>query len=94
MFRKAIAIAKDAKTQIQQGIKDLRPYYEVVQENGTMQRWDLPKPMDEMRKEMEDEIANIDNGLKELEEDVVIYEAKLKEANNPHLNKLMNGNSK
>lgn len=94
MYRKAIAIAKDAKSQIEQGIKDLKPQYEIVQENGTIEKWDLPKPMHEMRKEMEDEITNIDNGLKELEEDVVIYEAKLKEANSPHLNKLMNGNSK
>lgn len=94
MFRKAIAMAKDAKAQIEQAIKDLKPYYEVVQENGTIERWELPKPMDVMRKEMEDEISNIDNGLKELEEDVVLYEEKLKGVDNPHLNRLMNGSSK
>ena len=68
MYTKAIAMATDAKSQIQQGIKDLKPYYEVVQENGTIERWDLPKPVDVMQKEMEDEITNLDNGLKELEE--------------------------
>jgi rubrerythrin len=94
MYRKAIAMAKDAKSQIEQGIRDLKPYYEFVQENGTIEKWDLPKPMDEMRKEMEDEIANINNGLKELEEDVILYESRLIAVNNPHLNKLMNGSSK
>ena len=94
MYRKAIALAKEAKSQIQQGIRDLKPYYEVVQENGTIERWDLPKPVDVMQKEMEDEITNLDNGLKELEEDVVLHETRLRDVNNPHINNLMNGSSK
>lgn len=90
MFSKAIAIANDAKTQIQQGIKDLKPHYEVVQENGTIERWNLPKPVDVMRKEMEDEIVNIDKGLIELQEDIVIYEKQLRDADNAYIKKLLN----
>lgn len=93
MMRKAVAIAEDAKKQIEQGIKDLKPHYEFVQENGTIEKWNLPKPMDEMKKEMEEEIQNIDNGLVELKKDINLHEATLRESNNPYLMKLMNGKS-
>jgi hypothetical protein len=88
LFRRAIAKALDARTQIEDGIKELRPHYEQVLEDGRIEIWHLPKPMDEMKADMELEIANIDKGLKELEEDIVIYETKLKDLDNPILNKL------
>ena len=94
MFAKAIGIAKDAKQQIQQGIKELKPFYENVYENGMIEKWHLPKPMEEMQKDMENEIENIDKGLQELEEDIVLHEKRLREANNVQINKLMNGSSK
>jgi uncharacterized protein YihD (DUF1040 family) len=37
---------------------------------------------------MEEEIANIEKGLSELEEDIVIYERKVREVDNPILNRL------
>lgn len=88
LFRRAIAKALDARTQIEDGIKELRPHYEQILEDGRIEIWHLPKPMDEMKADMELEIANIDKGLKELEEDIVIYETKLKDLDNPILNKL------
>lgn len=94
MFRKAIDIGKDSIAQITQGIKDLKPYYEQILENGQIERWDLPKPMDEMRKEMEEEIEKIQSGVKELEEDIVIYDEKLKSIDNSLVQKLFNGNTK
>ena len=94
MFAKAIGIAKDAKQQIQQGIKELKPFYENVYENGMIEKWHLPKPMEEMQKDMENEIENIDKGLQELEEDIVLHEKRLRDANNVQINKLMNGSSK
>ena len=39
---------------------------------------------------MELEIQNIEKGLAELEEDIVMYEAKLKDLDNPILNRLFN----
>ena len=89
MMRKAIAVAEDAKKQIEQGIKDLKPHYEFVQENGTIEKWTLPKPMDEMKKEMEEEIQNIDNGLTELREDIVTHESILKQSNNSYIKQLI-----
>ena len=88
LFRRAIAKASEARKQIEDGIKELRPYYEQVLEDGRIEVWHLPKPMDEMKADMELEIANIDKGLKELEEDIVIYETKLKDLDNPILNRL------
>lgn len=88
LFKRAIAKASEARKQIEDGIKELRPYYEQVLEDGKIEVWHLPKPMDEMKADMELEIANIDKGLKELEEDIVIYETKLKDLDNPILNRL------
>jgi len=89
MLRKAISIGEDAKKQIEQGIKDLKPHYEFVQENGTIEKWNLPKPMDEMKKEMEDEIQNIDKELIEMRSDIAVYEELLTQSNNSYLKKLI-----
>ena len=43
-----------------------------------------------MRADMELEIANIDKGLLELEEDIIIYDKKLRELNNPIINRIFN----
>jgi hypothetical protein len=88
LFRRAIAHATEAKAQIEDGIRELKPHYEQVLEDGRIEIWHLPKPMDEMKADMEAEIANIDNGLLELEEDIVLYEAKLRELNNPIINRI------
>ena len=88
VFGRAIAKAKEAREQIQSGIKELKPQYEYILENGQTETWHLPKPMDEMKADMELEIANIDKGLLELEEDIVIYDKKLRELNNPIINRI------
>ena len=88
LFNRAIAKAVEARKQIEDGIRELKPHYEQILEDGRIEIWHLPKPMDEMKADMELEIANIDKGLLELEEDVVIYESKLKELNNPILNRI------
>jgi len=90
LFNRAIAQALEAKKQIEDGIRELKPFYEQVLEDGRIEVWHLPKPMEEMKADMELEIANIEKGLGELEEDIVIYEAKLKNLDNPILNRLFN----
>lgn len=94
MSKKAIELGKEAKSQIEQGIRDLKPYYEFVHEDGRLERWDLPKPMDEMRKEMEEEIANIDKGLAEFEEDVLTYGEQLKGLDIPLVISVIDGDTK
>lgn len=88
LFRRAIARAVEARSMILDGIKELKPHYEQVLEDGRIEIWHLPKPMDEMKAEMELEIANIDKGLLELEEDIVIYEDVLKKLDNPIINRI------
>jgi hypothetical protein len=88
LFGRAINMAKEAKVQIEDGIKELKPHYEQVLEDGRIEIWHLPKPMDEMKADMEEEIANIEKGLSELEEDIVIYEGKVRGVDNPILNRL------
>lgn len=73
MFTKALGIANDTIDKIEQGIKDLKPYYEFILENGTIERWDLPKSVDEMRKDMELEISRIKSEMAELQEDIIKY---------------------
>ena len=90
IFGRAISQAKEAKRQIEDGIKELKPFYEQVLEDGRIEVWHLPKPMEEMKADMELEIQNIEKGLAELEEDIVMYEAKLKDLDNPILNRLFN----
>lgn len=88
VFGRAIAMANEAKEQIQSGIKELKPQYEYILENGQTEVWHLPKPMDEMKADMELEISNIDKGLLELNEDIVIYEDVLRKLDNPIINRL------
>jgi hypothetical protein len=88
LFGRAIDMAKEAKAQIEDGIKELKPHYEQVLEDGRIEIWHLPNSMDEMKAEMEEEIANIEKGLSELEEDIVIYEGKVRGVDNPILNRL------
>lgn len=90
IFGRAIAEAKEAKEQIENGIKELKPFYEQILEDGRIEIWHLPKPVEEMKADMELEISNINKGLEELEEDIVIYEAKLKNLDNSILNRLFN----
>ena len=88
LFKRAIAKATEARKQIEDGIRELKPHYEQVLEDGRIEIWHLPKPMDEMKADMELEIANIDKGLLELEEDIVIYEDVLKKLDNPIINRI------
>lgn len=90
IFGRAISQTKEVKQQIEDGIKELKPFYEQVLEDGRIEVWHLPKPMEEMKADMELEIQNIEKGLAELEEDIVMYEAKLKDLDNPILNRLFN----
>ena len=83
MYSRAIAMGEDAIKEIQSGITDLKPYYETILENGTIERWELPKPVDVMRKEMEDEIEQIKTGVEELRTDIAGFETALKGASNP-----------
>lgn len=79
MYTRAMGVAKDIIKEIESGIRELKPYYETVAENGEIERWELPKPMDVMKAEMEEEITKLNEGLKEIQEDFVVCQSKLKD---------------
>ena len=51
--------------ELKQSLTELKPYYEFVNEDGTIEKWSLPKPIDEMKAEMQE---IIDTGVIELQE--------------------------
>jgi hypothetical protein len=50
--------------ELKHSLTELKPYYEFVNEDGTIEKWSLPKPIDKMKAEMQE---MIDNGEKEIE---------------------------
>ena len=44
---------------------DVKPYYEYVNEDGSTEKWELPQPIEEVKKEIQE---LIDFGITELDE--------------------------
>jgi len=51
--------------ELNQALLDVKPYYEYVNEDGSTEKWELPKSVEETKVEIQE---MIDNGTKELEE--------------------------
>ena len=50
---------------LRQSLSEVKQVYEYVNENGTTEKWELPKPVEEVKAEIQE---IIDNGLLEIEE--------------------------
>ena len=68
-----IIYGKQKLEQLKQSLTEIKPYYEYVNEDGTTERWNLPKSVEETKSEIQE---MIDIGTKELE----LLESKRKEA--------------
>ena len=73
IWTKMIIFGKTKIEQLKQSLTEIKPYYEYVNEDGTTERWNLPKSVDETKSEIQE---MIDIGTKELE----LLESKRKEA--------------
>jgi len=51
--------------EYKQSLLDVKPYYEYVNEDGSTEKWELPQPIEEVKKEIQE---LIDFGTKELDE--------------------------
>jgi len=51
--------------ELNQALLDVKPYYEYINEDGSTEKWELPKSVEETKTEIQE---MIDNGTKELEE--------------------------
>jgi len=50
---------------LKQSLSEVKQVYEYVNENGTTDKWELPKPVEEVKAEIQE---IIDNGLLEIQE--------------------------
>ena len=64
IYTRMIVEGKIKLDELKHSLTELKPYYEFVNEDGTIEKWSLPKPIDEMKAEMQE---MIDNGEKEIE---------------------------
>ena len=68
-----VVYGKQKIEQLKQSLNEIKPFYEYVNEDGTTERWELPKSVDETKAEINE---MIEIGLKE----ITLLEEKRKEA--------------
>ena len=73
IWTKMIIFGKTKIAELKQSITEIKPYYEYVNEDGTTEKWNLPKTVEETKSDIQE---MIDNGTKEIE----LLEIKRKEA--------------
>jgi L-fucose mutarotase/ribose pyranase (RbsD/FucU family) len=65
IYTRMIVEGKIKLDELKHSITELKPYYEFVNEDGTIEKWSLPKPIDEIQKDIEE---MIENGEKEIQD--------------------------
>ena len=60
-----IVFGKTKLEELKQSLKDIKPFYEYVNEDGTVEKWELPNSIEDTKKDIQE---MIDNGTKEIEE--------------------------
>jgi len=79
-----IVYGKQKLEELKQSIAEVKPYYEYVNEDGTSERWNLPKSVEETKLEIQEMINYGENEIKELEEKRNVAFSILKEKNYEH----------
>ena len=52
--------------ELKQSILEIKPYYEFINEDGSVEKWSLPKPVDEVKAEIQEIVDNGEIELKEI----------------------------
>jgi len=63
-----IVYGKIKLDELKQSLAEVKPYYEYVNEDGTIEKWTLPKPVDEVKAEIQEIIDKGEIELKEIVE--------------------------
>lgn len=63
-----IVYGKQRIEQLKQSLEELKPFYEYVNEDGSVEKWNLPKSIDETKEEIQEMINSGSNEIQELEE--------------------------
>lgn len=68
VYTNMIIYGKTKLEELKQSLSEVKPYYEYVNEDGTTEKWELPKPIDEVKAEIQEMIDNGEKEIKEVEE--------------------------
>ena len=79
-----ILVGKQKLELLKQSLEELKPFYEYVNEDGTTEKWNLPKSVDETKAEIQEMINSGSHEINELEEKKQEAFDILKEQNYEH----------
>ena len=68
VWTRMILVGKQKLELLKQSLEEIKPFYEYVNEDGTTEKWNLPKSVDETKAEIQEMIDSGSNEIKELEE--------------------------
>jgi hypothetical protein len=66
IYTRMIVEGKIKLEELKQSINEIKPYYEFINEDGSVEKWSLPKPVDEVRAEIQEMVDNGEIELKEI----------------------------
>ena len=66
IYTRMIVEGKIKLEELKQSINEIKPYYEFINEDGSVEKWSLPKPVDEVKVEIQEMIDNGEIELKEI----------------------------
>ena len=84
VWTRMILFGKQKLEQLRQSLNEIKPYYEYVNEDGTTEKWNLPKSVEETKKDIQNLIENGEKEIKELEEKRQVVFTTIKEKNYEH----------
>lgn len=79
-----LVYGKKKLEELKQALLDVKPYYEYVNEDGSTEKWELPKSVEETKSEIQEMINNGEKELEDLETKRIMAFATLKKNNLEH----------
>lgn len=68
VYTRMIIEGKIKLEQIKQSLDEVKPFYEYINEDGSVEKWELPQSVDEIKKEIKEFIESGEIELKEIED--------------------------
>lgn len=66
IYTRMIVEGKIKLEELKQSLEEIKPYYEFINEDGSVEKWSLPKPVDEVKAEIQEIIDNGEIELKQV----------------------------
>jgi len=84
VYTRMIIYGKQRIEQLNQSLSEVKQHYEYVNEDGSIEKWELPKPIEEVKAEIQEMIDSGEAELKIIEEKRQEAFEKLREKNYEH----------